>query len=54
LTHFALVATFPFLLALTTIHGPALRKHPELQRDLVSSAFAEFPIIAAHHRSAVA
>ena len=45
LTYFAFVATFPLLLALTTILGVALRKYPELQRDLVNSAFAEFPII---------
>ena len=47
LTYFAFVATFPLLLALTTILGVALRKYPELQRDLVNSAFAEFPIIGA-------
>jgi membrane protein len=45
LTYFAFVATFPLLLALTTILGVALRKYPELQHDLVNSAFAEFPII---------
>ena len=45
LTYFAFVATFPLLLALTTILGLALRKNPELQRVLVNSAFAEFPII---------
>ena len=44
LTYFAFVATFPLLLALTTILGLALRKYPELQRDLLNSAFAEFPI----------
>jgi uncharacterized BrkB/YihY/UPF0761 family membrane protein len=47
LTYFAFVATFPLLLALTTILGVALRKYPELQRDLVNSAFGEFPIIRA-------
>jgi membrane protein len=47
LTYYAFVATFPLLLALTTILGVALRKNPELQRDLVNSAFAEFPIIGA-------
>src|ERR1700754_3173920 len=45
LTYFAFVATFPLLLALTTILGVALRKSPDLQRSLVNSAFAEFPII---------
>ena len=47
LTYFAFVATFPLLLALTTILGLALRKFPELQRELVNSAFAEFPIVGA-------
>jgi membrane protein len=47
LTYFAFVATFPLLLALTTILGVALRKYPELQHDLLNSAFAEFPIIGA-------
>jgi membrane protein len=43
LTYFAFVATFPLLLALTTILAVALRRYPELQRDLLNSAFAEFP-----------
>jgi membrane protein len=47
LTYFAFISTFPLLLALTTILGVALRKYPELQRELVNSAFAEFPIIGA-------
>src|SRR3979409_235343 len=50
LTYYAFVATFPLLLALTTILGVALRKDPELQRDLVNSAFAEFPIIGGSAR----
>jgi uncharacterized BrkB/YihY/UPF0761 family membrane protein len=45
LTYYAFVGTFPLLLAVTTILSVALRKCPELQRDLVNSAFAEFPII---------
>jgi membrane protein len=47
LTYFAFVSTFPLLLALTAILGVTLRKYPELQRELVNSAFAEFPIIGA-------
>jgi membrane protein len=47
LTYFAFISTFPLLLALTTILGVALRRYPELQRELVNSAFAEFPIIGA-------
>jgi uncharacterized BrkB/YihY/UPF0761 family membrane protein len=45
LTYFAFLATFPLLLALTTNLGLVLRNSPKLQRDLVNSAFAEFPII---------
>jgi membrane protein len=45
LTYFAFLATFPLLLALTTVVGVALRKSPRLQHELVNSAFAEFPII---------
>lgn len=47
LTYYAFLATFPLLLALTAILGLALRKYPQLQRELVNSAFAEFPIIGA-------
>jgi YihY family inner membrane protein len=47
LAYYALVATFPLLLALTAVLGVALRKFPELQARLVNSAFAEFPIIGA-------
>jgi membrane protein len=45
LAYFAFVATFPLLLALTTILGLVLRNSPQLQRDLLNSALAEFPII---------
>jgi membrane protein len=45
LAYFAFLATFPLLLALTTILGLVLRNSPRLQRDLLNSAFAEFPII---------
>jgi membrane protein len=47
LAYFAFVATFPLLLALTTILGLVLRNSPQLQRDLLNSALAEFPIIGA-------
>ncbi len=39
LTYFAFLATFPLLLALTTILALVLRSSPALQRDLVNSAF---------------
>jgi membrane protein len=45
LVYFAFVAIFPLLLALTTTLGLVLRNSPRLQRDLINSAFAEFPII---------
>jgi membrane protein len=47
LAYYAFLATFPLLLALTTILGLVLRNYPRLQRDLLNSAFAEFPIIGA-------
>ena len=45
LAYYAFLCTFPLLLALTTILGLVLRNSPRLQRDLVNSAFAEFPIV---------
>jgi len=45
LAYYAFVATFPLLLALTTILGLVLRDFPRLQHDLLNSVFAEFPII---------
>jgi membrane protein len=47
LAYYAFLAIFPLLLALTTILGLVLRNFPRLQRDLLNSAFAEFPIIGA-------
>lgn len=40
LAYYAFLATFPLLLALTTILGLVLRDFPRLQRDLLNSAFA--------------
>lgn len=45
LAYYAFVAAFPLLLALTAIAGAVLRSQPKLQKHLVESAFAEFPII---------
>lgn len=45
LTYYSFVATFPLLLALTSVLGVVLRAHPKLQQHLVNSAFAEFPIV---------
>jgi membrane protein len=56
LAYYAFLATFPLLLALTTILGLVLRSSPHLQRVLLNSALAEFPIIGAriHDQFAVA
>ncbi len=45
LAYNAFLATFPLLLAFTAILGVALRSHPGLHQKVVSSAFAEFPIV---------
>jgi membrane protein len=45
LTYYAFLAIFPLLLALTGILGLVLSGHPALQRDILNSAFSEFPII---------
>ena len=45
LTYYSFLATFPLLLAFTAVLGVTLRSHPALHDKLVSSAFAEFPIV---------
>lgn len=45
LTYHAFLATFPLLLAFTAVLGVVLRSHPDLHAKVVSSAFAEFPIV---------
>jgi YihY family inner membrane protein len=45
LAYNSFLATFPLLLAFTAILGVALRSHPQLHQKVVSSAFAEFPIV---------
>jgi YihY family inner membrane protein len=45
LAYNSFLATFPLLLAFTSILGVALRSHPELHQKVVGSAFAEFPIV---------
>lgn len=47
LTYNAFLATFPLLLAFTAVLGVVLRSHPDLHAKVVSSAFAEFPIVGA-------
>lgn len=52
LVYYGFVATFPLLLALTALAGVALRRYPQLQHKLISSAFAEFPNVGSqiHHQ----
>jgi len=45
LAYNSFLATFPLLLAFTAVLGVALRSHPGLHQKVVSSAFAEFPIV---------
>jgi uncharacterized BrkB/YihY/UPF0761 family membrane protein len=45
LAYYAFVAVFPLLLVLAAVTGVVLRDHPRLQKELLDSAFAEFPII---------
>lgn len=56
LAYYGFLATFPLLLALTSVVGVALRKFPQLQQKLIASAFAEFPIVGAqiHNQLGVA
>jgi YihY family inner membrane protein len=43
--YYAFFSLFPLLLALVTILGFVLSGHPGLQRDIVSSTLARFPVI---------
>lgn len=45
LTYYAFVATFPLLLVLVTVSEIVLRNHPDLQKQLLNSALAEFPVV---------
>ncbi|MBV9513570.1 MAG: YihY/virulence factor BrkB family protein [Mycobacteriaceae bacterium] len=45
LAYYSFLAAFPLLLAFTAVLGVALRSHPQLHEKVVSSAFAEFPIV---------
>jgi YihY family inner membrane protein len=45
ITYYAVVAVFPLLLLLTTTLGVVLGGHPELQRQVLSSALHQFPVI---------
>ena len=45
ITYYGFVALFPLLLLFTTILGYALHGNPQLQRHVLDSALAQFPII---------
>src|ERR1700760_905048 len=45
ITYYGFVALFPLLLLLTTILGYALHGNPHLQRHVLDSALAQFPVI---------
>jgi len=45
ITYYGFVAAFPLLLLLATILGYALHDNPHLQRQVLDSALAQFPVI---------
>jgi YihY family inner membrane protein len=45
ITYYGFVAAFPLLLLLATILGYALHGNPQLQRHVLDSALAQFPVI---------
>jgi uncharacterized BrkB/YihY/UPF0761 family membrane protein len=45
LTYYAFVAVFPMLLIASSVLGFVLQGHPELQREILTSALAQFPIV---------
>ncbi len=53
LTYFALLATFPLLLALTAILGLVLKGNSALQISIQNSALTEFPIIGTQINSQI-
>ena len=45
LTYYAFVAIFPILLIASSVLGFVLQGQPELQKDILNSALAQFPIV---------
>jgi YihY family inner membrane protein len=45
IAHYGFLSLFPLLLALTTVLGIVLADHPDLQRRVLDSALAQFPVI---------
>jgi uncharacterized BrkB/YihY/UPF0761 family membrane protein len=53
ITYYGFAALFPLLLLLTTSLGFALRGNPGLQKDVLNSALADFPVIGDQLRGSV-
>ncbi len=45
LTYYAFVAIFPILLIASSVLGLVLQGHPDLQKEILDSALAQFPIV---------
>jgi len=45
MSYYAFVAIFPILLIASSVLGFVLQGHPHLQRDILTSALAQFPIV---------
>src|SRR5919199_1167246 len=45
ITYYAFFSLFPLLLVFTTVLGFVLHGHPKLERSIVDSALAQFPVI---------
>jgi membrane protein len=45
ITYYAFVAIFPLMLIGTSVLGFVLQGHPDLQREILTSALAQFPIV---------
>jgi YihY family inner membrane protein len=51
IAYYGFLSLFPLLLALTTILATVLHSHPDLQRRVLNSTLAEFPVIGDQIRS---
>jgi hypothetical protein len=51
IAYYGFLSLFPLLLALTTVLATVLHSHPDLQRRVLSSTLAEFPVIGDQIRS---
>src|SRR3954466_7609623 len=45
IAYYAFVAIFPLLLIASSVLGFVLQGHPDLQREILTSALAQFPIV---------